>query len=111
MENNIVLQNGVLLVVCEGELDLHSAKRYRETIDAELARTEAKYLVFDMAQVTFIDSSGLGMILGRYQKVQRCGGRTALCGIRAELDRMLEVSGLRTLMPVYKTRQEALERV
>lgn len=111
MEKQIVLRNGVLLVVCEGELDLKSAQTYRAEIDAQLDETEAKYLVFDLTDVGFIDSSGLGMILGRYQKVRRLGGRAALCGVRPEMSRMLEVSGLRTLMPVYQTRREAMEGV
>lgn len=111
MENKIILRNGVLLIVCEGELDLKAAQQYRIAIDSKLEETEAKYLVFDLTEVTFIDSSGLGMILGRYRKVSCMGGRAALCGIRPKLSRMLEVSGLKTLMPVYQTRQEAIEGV
>lgn len=111
MENKIVLQNGVLVVTCEGELDLHVAEQYRTSIDAELERTEARYLVFDMEKVTFIDSSGLGMMLGRYQKVCQRGGNVALCAVPSKMNRMLEVSGLKSLMNAYATRQEAMERV
>lgn len=111
MENKFVLQNGVLVVSCDGEIDLKSAPTYREEIDAELERTEAQYLVFDMEKVTFIDSSGLGMIMGRYKKVCRSGGRVALCRIQEDMERMLEVAGLRTLMTIYPTRQEAIEGV
>ncbi len=111
MENKITMQKGVLIVTLEGELDLNSADQYRETIDAAIMRTDAMYLVFDLSEVKFIDSSGLGMMLGRYKKIEQKGGRSAMCGIDLRLSRMIEVSGLRKLMPVYATREEAVERV
>ena len=111
MENKIMMQKGVLVVVLTGELDLNSAERYREAIDDAIVRTDAKYLVFDLSEVTFIDSSGLGMMLGRYKKIEQKGGRSAMCGICPRLSRMIEVSGLRKLMPVYGTKEEAIEEV
>jgi len=111
MENKIMMQKGVLVVALEGELDLNSADRYRDMIDDAIVRTGAIYLVFDLSKVTFIDSSGLGMMLGRYKKIEQKGGRSAMCGICSQLSRMIEVSGLRKLMPVYKTREDAIEGV
>lgn len=111
MENEIIMQNGVLLIVFSGDLDLKSADRYREKIDEAIVRTNAQYLVFDLSEVDFIDSSGLGMMLGRYKRIKQKGGRVALCGIHQQLDRMIEVSGLRSLMPVYESREAAMEGV
>lgn len=111
METNITMQNGVLLVVFSGDLDLKSADRYRDEIDAAIMRMNAQYLVFDLSKVSFIDSSGLGMMIGRYKKIQQKGGRVALCGIDPRLDRMIEISGLRRIMPVYGSREEAMEEV
>ena len=111
MENKIMMKKGVLVAMLEGELDLNSADGYREAIDAAIMRTDAMYLVFDLSEVTFIDSSGLGMMLGRYKKIEQKGGRSAMCGIGMGLSRMIEVSGLRKLMPVYETREDAIEGV
>ena len=111
MENKIMMQKGVLVAMLEGELDLNSADGYREAIDDAIMRTDAMYLVFDLSKVTFIDSSGLGMMLGRYKKIEQKGGRSAMCGIGVGLNRMIEVSGLRKLMPVYETREDAIEGV
>lgn len=111
MENKIMMQKGVLVARLEGELDLNSAEGYREMIDDAIMRTGAMYLVFDLSEVTFIDSSGLGMMLGRYKKIDQKGGRSAMCGISNKLSRMIEVSGLRKLMPVYQTREDAIEGV
>ena len=111
MENKITMQKGVLVVTLSGELDLNTADRYREAIDDAIMRADAMYLVFDLSEVTFIDSSGLGMMLGRYKKIEQKGGRSAMCGICARLSRMIEVSGLRKLMPVYETREDAIEGV
>lgn len=111
MENKITMQNGVLLVVFSGDLDLKSADRCRDEIDAAIVRNDGRYLVFDMSEVDFIDSSGLGMMIGRYKKIKQKGGRVALCGISERLDRMIEISGLRRIMPVYGSREEAMEEV
>ncbi|MBP3400987.1 MAG: anti-sigma factor antagonist [Selenomonadales bacterium] len=111
MENKIMMQKGVLVVVLEGELDLNSAEGYRDAIDDAIMRWDAMYLVFDLSNVTFIDSSGLGMMLGRYKKIEQKGGRSAMYGICPRLSRMIEVSGLQKLMPVYKTREDAIEGV
>lgn len=64
-----------------GELDEHTARTAREQIDDFIASAKFKRLVFDLGQLSFMDSSGIGVILGRYRVMQRSGWR----GLRKEL--------------------------
>lgn len=65
--------NGVLTAIISGEVDHHGAKEVRYTIDAELGRIRPDKLCLDLSLVSFMDSSGLGLILGRYNKASELG--------------------------------------
>lgn len=98
-----------LLVALHGELDLVSAESVRESIDTELeAYARIKNLVIDLAEVDFIDSSGLGMLLGRYRQVHKRGGKLVMIGPKPQVRRVLEMAGMTKIMGIVQTRQEAL---
>ena len=61
-----------------GEIDHHGASRLRETIDDSVRRTCPRLLVLDFGGVEFMDSSGIGIVLGRYRLMQDMGGKLAL---------------------------------
>ena len=67
----------VLTVAPQGELDHCMAERIRNTIDATVLKTDAKVVVFDLSEVGFMDSSGIGMMIGRYKFMKRRGGGCA----------------------------------
>ena len=72
----------VLIVRLAGELDHHHAEKVRASIEAELEKGEFRHLVLNLARLEFMDSSGLGVILGRYKKVSQLGGKMILCSIQ-----------------------------
>ena len=77
MENNSLnfdFNDGVLRVAIVGEINHHSAASIREAIDEKILELCPKNLVLDLADVSFMDSSGLGLIMGRYQRMQELGG-------------------------------------
>ena len=86
----------------EGELDMLVADELRERLDAELAKSAARKLVLDLSGVDFIDSSGLGVIVGRYRKLKPFGGSVSILGASMKLYRILELSGINKIMPVEK---------
>ena len=63
-----------LIAALAGEIDHHNSKQIREAIDAELERGGYKLLTFDLESVSFMDSSGIGIVLGRYKVVSKGGG-------------------------------------
>ena len=84
----------VLTVAPQGELDHCMAERIRNTIDATVLKTDAKVVVFDLSEVGFMDSSCIGMMIGRYKFMKRRGGGVRVRGMRQPVERVFRMSGL-----------------
>lgn len=97
-----------LTIRVKGELDLHTASEFRRLVDAELdKRPRIRNLIMNLTELEFIDSSGLGAILGRVKRVQQRGGRTALVGANARISRTLQMSGLLRIVVVTDSEEQA----
>ena len=72
------LSDGVLYVRLLGEIDHHSAVNIRVSLDGEITRLVPKQTVLDLSEIEFMDSSGLGLIMGRYSLMQKLGGTLSL---------------------------------
>lgn len=81
-------------VQLEGELDHCSADRIRASLDALIADQNIKRLVIDLKRLTFMDSSGIGVIIGRYRTLIRRNGSVAVKNPSAAVDRIFQMSGL-----------------
>jgi stage II sporulation protein AA (anti-sigma F factor antagonist) len=106
-----LVKQGVLIVRVDGELDMHVADEFRKTVDDALEDSGVKYILLSLKGVTFIDSSGLGVILGRYKKVSALGGRMATANARPQVAKVLEFSGLSKIMNMFGSEAEALESI
>lgn len=102
------IQGDTLVVRLEGELDHHTAERVREQVEAELDRGLTENLVINLEGLQFMDSSGLGVILGRYKRVTQNGGRMALCSVNDQLMKLFEMSGMMKILRIYQTESQAL---
>jgi stage II sporulation protein AA (anti-sigma F factor antagonist) len=98
-----------LVVRVSGELDLATADTFRRTVDEELAKDGCSNLILVLKNVTFIDSSGIGAILGRYRLIQERRGRVIAAGLRSPVRRVLEMSGVLRVVETAETEQRALE--
>ena len=87
-----------LVAKLRGEIDHHSAQEIRETIDRQIRLKNIKNLVFDFEGVTFMDSSGIAVIIGRYKQIQAAGGKTLIIRARPQVDRLLEISGIKRII-------------
>ena len=94
MDTIFYLQDDTLVATLSGEIDHHSADRIRGDIDDELQLYDVKNLVFDFSDVTFMDSSGIGVVLGRYKKIRAMGGTVAIRGAGSLVRQILEMSGV-----------------
>lgn len=81
-----------------GEIDHHAAADMRITIDGELERTTPEMLTFDMSGVTFMDSSGVGLVLGRARAMKQWGGKVRIKDPSARAEKILKMSGLGSLI-------------
>ena len=86
-------KGGSLTVMLTGELDHHNAADIRETLDGMLDGS-VRELVLDMSGVTFMDSSGIGIVLGRYRRMQERDGRLYLSGLGGSAEKILRMAGV-----------------
>jgi len=100
MEINLERIQNTLIVKLAGELDHHSAADIRQAVDKELYFTPIKNIVFDFDGVTFMDSSGIGMVIGRYKQVRARGGKTLIIRAKPQVDRILELSGIKKIIEI-----------
>lgn len=104
------MMRDVLVIRLKADLDHHTAITVREAADTLLARSHAKHILFDFTGVEFMDSSGIGVIMGRYRQVIFQGGRVGVMGVGANVDRIFRISGLYKIVEQYKTAEEAFTR-
>ncbi|MGI6144156.1 MAG: STAS domain-containing protein [Peptococcia bacterium] len=102
-------KKNTLIVRVDGDFDLVTANEFREKIDHSLEETVSQNLLLDLTKTNFIDSSGLGVILGRYRKVKANQGEVIICGAKPAIVNIFEVSGITSLMPICNTEEEAWE--
>ena len=82
-------------ICLRGELDHHSATSLKEKLDsAILSGGEGLLLVLDFTAVTIMDSSGIGLLLGRYKLLKKNGGELAVKGLSRQIDTIFRLSGL-----------------
>ncbi len=85
-----------------GELDHHRAGYVREEIDAKIL-SGANNLELDLSELTFMDSSGVGVILGRYKLISACGGSmTIITGDNKNINKLLSMCGVERIIPINK---------
>lgn len=101
-----VYSAGVLTVTVSGEIDHHTAKPLRERIDAAIYLFRAPSVVMDVAGVSFMDSAGLGLILGRYTKIRELGGRMTVRAPTPETEKILRLAGADKLIEIVKKEGE-----
>lgn len=104
------LRGEVLVIHLKADLDHHTAVTVRESADTLLARSRAKHILFDFTGVEFMDSSGIGVIMGRYRQVIFQGGRVGVMGVGITVDRIFKISGLYKIVERYETAEEAFTR-
>lgn len=97
-----------LLIELAEDLDHHNAVFVREVAEEMQERYPVNTVVFDFRGVEFMDSSGIGVIMGRYRHVAAQGGCIKVAGIGKSVNRIFELSGLYKLVKKYDTVEAAL---
>ncbi|MGN1098111.1 MAG: anti-sigma factor antagonist [Clostridia bacterium] len=100
-----------LVAVLSGEIDQYSAAYLRSKIDIEFELSNKKNLVLELSEVGFMDSAGIGLIIGRYKNLTSLGGKTALAAAGPKLKKILELSGVTKLVKIYPDYRSAVEEL
>lgn len=88
------------------EIDEHTTEKLRRKIDNEITRFLPRKVIFDFENVTFMDSAGIGMLLGRYKIVKMLGGQLELMNVNKQVEKVFEISGILKIIPLIKNKKE-----
>ena len=94
---------GTLIVRVTGEVDHHTAAQIRAAVDRELFERRPKRLTLDLSHVSFMDSSGLGLIMGRLAVIRELGGEMTVCDPGPETRQILALAGMERLIRIEYT--------
>ncbi|NLK27116.1 MAG: anti-sigma F factor antagonist [Clostridiales bacterium] len=97
-----------LIIHLNSELDHHNAVRIREKADKLIDRNNIKHIIFDFSKSDFMDSAGIGVIMGRYKKVIFIGGKIAVTNVSSPVDRIFRLSGLYKIIEKHDTVDTAI---
>lgn len=111
MQIQLQMKGRTLVARLIGELDHHSAKAVKDMLENAIINKAAQNLVFDFTGLTFMDSSGIGVIIGRYKLIQALGGNVGIASKNKTVDRLITMSGIKRLMSVYDSVEQAVSGV
>lgn len=89
-----------LTVYLQGEIDHHGARQVRTEIDTQILKIMPKVVVIDFSKVTFMDSSGIGLVLARYKFCCDCGAALYVEGVDKPTGKILALAGIKTIQNI-----------
>lgn len=108
MECTYIPTGKVLTLKITEEIDEHTTEKMRRKIDNEITRFLPRKVVFDFSNVTFMDSAGIGMLLGRYKVIRMLGGKLEIININRQIKKLFEMSGILKIIPVTDNSKEKI---
>ncbi|MBO8129859.1 MAG: anti-sigma factor antagonist [Peptococcaceae bacterium] len=109
MQVELEVNGRCLIARLSGEIDLNVADNLRAQLEQALNdNPNVRHLIFNTRNVSFLDSSGLGVILGRYKRISTHGGKMAFTGLQDPVRKVLELSGVTKLSYQFSTEEEAV---
>lgn len=97
---DIYYGNYTLNVKIRGDIDHHTAKGVRERIDEAIMANKPRFVILDLSNVEFMDSSGLGLVLGRYNSAAKVGARLIIYKPTKRIKRILEMAGIERIIEI-----------
>lgn len=97
MSVQINVTGEVVTAYLSGEIDHHSAKEMREAIDNAVELNMPTLLVLDFKDVSFMDSSGIGLVMGRYRNLMKTGAELSIMSAPPQINKMLKLAGIERL--------------
>ena len=104
------MDGGVLEVKLIGEIDHHSAVSVRSDIDGLIFDLRPQKVVLDLSEISFMDSSGLGLIMGRYALIKDFGGTLSLRAPTVAVMKILTLAGMERMIKIDKSIKEEVKK-
>ncbi len=106
MEQNLRVRGTKLIVYMPEEVDHLSADDLRRAADLAMRNQDIQHIIFDFTDTLFMDSSGIGMMMGRYRKIVQRGGDMVAVNTSRRIEKILLLSGIQKLIPIKSMRKE-----
>lgn len=107
LETSTHEENGLTILDVVGEIDVYTAPQFKEAVN-QIINTGQHELIINMANVSYMDSSGFGTLLSATKRLRPEGGTVNLVACNGAIDRMLRITRLNTVFGTFQTMDEAL---
>ena len=107
MDTEYKIEDKLLIFRITEEIDHHTTEEIRRKADYEIERHMPKKAIFDFDSVTFMDSAGIGMLIGRYKMLMLINGKIGLINVAPSIKKIFEMSGILKIIPIYQNIEEA----
>ena len=98
-----------LIFEIEEDIDECCVQKIRRRIDNEIQRYMPKEVIFDFSNVSFMDSAGIGLIIGRYKLINMIGGELKIANVNTQIQKIFEMSGLLRLIPAEQKNKKEVQ--
>ena len=98
MDNVCFLRKNIIIVRLSGDLDHHVTEQIRSRIDESISRYNVFNVAFDFRDVNFMDSSGIGLLMGRFKRVRPAGGAVYVSNLNCQMERIFGLFGLESIV-------------
>lgn len=98
-------EDKLLLIQITEEIDHHTTEKLRRKMDYEITRFMPRKVMFDFSKVSFMDSAGIGLLIGRYKLAKMLGSSTKIINASQAVKKVLEMSGVVRIIPVEENRK------
>lgn len=100
MSVSIAIKGEVVTAYLSGEIDHHTAREMRESIDLAIEKNMPRLLILDFSDIAFMDSSGIGLVMGRYKNLVKTGAELHIIGVSSQLQKVMKLAGLERLAKI-----------
>ncbi len=100
-----------LIVSFSGELDHHTAAELRRRIDSYYSNKRFKNIILDLKNLEFMDSSGIGFIMGRHKLASQNNGKLYLINVNSRIEKILKIAGVLKIINSFNNEEEALDNI
>ena len=104
---NYYLKKETMFIRLYGELDQETVKPFRDKLIDIIDKYDIKNLVFNLNDLEFMDSTGIGLIIGRYNQIKKKGGKIILCSLNKQIMKIVMLSGLSRICTLKNDEEEA----
>ena len=94
MNRDLIVKKDILIIEVAKEVDHHYSQEIRKRVDILMDCQGVASVIFDFSKTCFMDSSGVGLVMGRYKKARLSGGKVIVTGLSSNMERIMKMSGV-----------------